>query len=136
MPPVKLKFGALVELGLAWLQATVMAVEPAELTVIVGAPVIVQLTGELQTVPVPARVFEFPAVARVPVKPVQLILRTVVLTPATHVTVTAPDAASKNTSSEAPGTDAPPAPPEVVAHLVPAVLFQLSVPPTQYLEAI
>lgn len=41
------------------------------------------------------------------------------------------DAASKNTSSEDVGIAAPPAPPDVVAHLVPAVLSQLAVPPTQ-----
>lgn len=46
------------------------------------------------------------------------------------------DAESKNTSSADVGTLAPPAPPEVVAHLVPASLFQLAVPPTQYLFAI
>lgn len=121
-------------LGLAWLQITVIAVEPAELTVSVGAPVIVQVAGELQTVPVLVRVFENPPVARVPVKPVQLMLLTVELAE-DHVTVTAPDAASKNTSSDAPGTDDPPAPPEVVDHLEPAELFQVFVPPTQYLFA-
>jgi hypothetical protein len=53
------------------------------------------------------------------------------LTEVPWVTVTAPDAASKNTSSVEVGTAAPPAPPDVVAHLVPAVAFQVFVPPTQ-----
>ncbi len=38
---------------------------------------------------------------------------------------------SKNTSSAAVGTAAPPTPPEVVAHLVPAVVSHVAVPPTQ-----
>lgn len=44
--------------------------------------------------------------------------------------------ASKNTSSEVVGTAAPPAPPEVVAHLEPAVPSHVAVPPTQNLFAI
>ena len=123
-------------LGLAWLQATVIAVEPVELTVSVGAPVIVQVAGEFQTVPVPRRVLLLPAVARVPVKPVQLMLNTAVLAPTAHVTVTAPDKAVKNTVSAAPGTDCPPPPPSAYAHLLPALLSQFAVPPTQYLFAI
>jgi hypothetical protein len=71
----------------------------------------------------------------VPVNPVQLIDRAPVLAPKS-VQVMAPEAASKNTSSALVGTDAPPAPPDVVAHLVPAVVFQLLVPPTQNLSAI
>ena len=47
------------------------------------------------------------------------------------VTVTAPDAASKYTSSALVGTEAPPAPPDVAAHFVPAVASQIAVPPTQ-----
>ena len=121
-------------LGLAWLQATDIAVEPVELTVIVGAPVIVQLTGEFHTNPVPASVLFCPAVARVPVKPVQLMLRTVGLA-AAHVTVTAPDRAVKNTASAGLGTPAPPGPPSVADQNA-DVLFQLAVPPTQYLFAI
>ena len=51
------------------------------------------------------------------------------------VTVPAPEDASNKAASELPGTDAPEAPPEVVAQLV--VLFQLPVPPvTQNLFAI
>ena len=52
------------------------------------------------------------------------------------VTVTAPLAASKNTSSVLVGTACPPAPPEVSDHLVPAVPSQFAVPPTQNLFAI
>lgn len=65
----------------------------------------------------------------VPVKPVQLMLNAPVL-PAEIVQVPV-DRFVKNTSSEKLGTDAPPAPPEVVAHLVPAVPSQAAVPPTQ-----
>ena len=71
----------------------------------------------------------------VPVNPVQLIDLAPVL-PVAIVQVTAPEAASKNTSSADVGTDAPPPAPDVVAHLVPAVPSQLAVPPTQYLFAI
>ena len=52
------------------------------------------------------------------------------------VTVLAPEAASKNTVSALVGTACPPAPPEVSAHLEPAVASQAAVPPTQYLFAI
>lgn len=70
----------------------------------------------------------------VPVKPVKFKLRQLpVVEP---VTVTAPLAASKNTSSELVGTAEPPPPPEVVAHFVPAVASHVDVPPTQYLFAI
>ena len=44
------------------------------------------------------------------------------------------DRLSKKTSSAVVGTLAPPAPPDVVAHLVPAVPSQDAVPPTQYLQ--
>ena len=47
------------------------------------------------------------------------------------VTVPEPDAASKNTSSVLVGTAAPPAPPDVVAHFVPAIASHDAVPPTQ-----
>ena len=50
----------------------------------------------------------------VPVKPVKSML--LQKEDAETVTVTAPDAASKKTSSDDVGTAAPPAPPEVVAH--------------------
>ena len=66
----------------------------------------------------------------VPVNPVKFKERQTTLTDV-FVTVTAPDAPSKNTSSAAVGTAAPPPPPDVVAHLVPAVESQLAVPPTQ-----
>jgi hypothetical protein len=70
----------------------------------------------------------------VPVKPVQLTdLATAEA--AEVVTVTVPEAPSKNTSSAAVGTAAPPAPPDVVAHLVPAVPSHVALPPTQNLFA-
>jgi len=71
--------------------------------------------------------------ARVPVKPVQLM--DLATREPEMVQVTAPLAASKKTSSAAVGTASPPAPPEVNAHLVPAVPSQFAVPPTQYLSA-
>ncbi len=64
-----------------------------------------------------------------PVKPVQLIDFAPVL-PVAIVQVPV-DNTLKNTSSAVVGTDAPPVPPEVVAHLVPAVPSQEAVPPTQ-----
>ena len=132
MPPVKLKFNAFVVLGLAWLQVTDMAVDPAELTVSIGSPVIVQPTGEVHTVPVPARVLLKPPVARVPVKPVQEMLATVRLALLFQVTVTAPESAVKNTASAEPGGLVPGSPPSVEDQFKDE-LFQVVVPPTQYL---
>jgi len=118
------------------LQITVIAVEPVELTVSVGAPVIVQVTGEDQTVPVPLSVLLSPPVARVPVKPVQSMLTTEEALVASHVTTGAPpEFASKNTVSDAPGTLAPPLPPDVVDQFVVLVEFQVPVPARQYLDA-
>jgi hypothetical protein len=65
----------------------------------------------------------------VPVKPVQSMLAAPVL-PAEIVQVPV-DRFVKKTASAVVGTEAPPAPPEVVAHLVPAVPSQAAVPPTQ-----
>lgn len=65
----------------------------------------------------------------VPVNPVQLILLAPVLPP--EIVQVPVERLVKNTSSTLVGTDAPPAPPDVVAHLVPAVPSQLAVPPTQ-----
>jgi hypothetical protein len=114
-----------------------MAVEPAELTVKVDAPVMVHPTGEVQTVPVPLSVLLIPAVASVPVKPVQSMLTTEAAPVAFHVTTAAPpEFASKNTVSDAPGTLAPPAPPDVVDQFVVLVEFQVPLPPRQYLAAI
>lgn len=70
----------------------------------------------------------------VPVNPVQVIDLAPVL-PVEMVQVPV-EAASKKTSSALVGTLAPPAPPDVVDHLVPAVPSQFAVPPTQYLFAI
>ena len=74
-------------------------------------------------------IFVVPVPANVPVNPVQLKLRQERVPEV--VTVTVPLAASRNTSSTAVGTASPPAPPEVSAHLEPAVAFQVSVPPPQ-----
>jgi hypothetical protein len=71
--------------------------------------------------------------AKVPVNPVQLIDLAPVY-PAAIVQVPV-DKLVKKTSSPAVGELAPPAPPDVVAHLVPAVPSQFAVPPTQYLSA-
>ena len=76
-----------------------------------------------------------PAVpVNVPVNPVQLMLLAPVF-PAAMVTVLAPESDVKKTSSADVGTDAPPAPPFVADHFVPAVPSQLAEPPTQYLSA-
>ena len=71
--------------------------------------------------------------AKVPVNPVQLMDLAPVL-PELMVQVPV-DRLSKKTSSADVGTLAPPAPPDVVDHLVPAVPSQDAVPPTQYLSA-
>ena len=71
--------------------------------------------------------------AKVPVNPVQLIDLAPVL-PDEIVQVPV-ERFVKNTSSALVGTEAPPAPPDVVAHLVPTVPSQFAVPPTQYLSA-
>lgn len=70
-------------------------------------------------------------VTNVPVNPVKSKLRQLPVPNHGIVTVTAPLAASKNTSSLEVGTAAPPAPPEVVAHLVQAVASHVHVPQTQ-----
>lgn len=70
---------------------------------------------------------------RVPVNPVQSNVEQTA--PDASVTVTAPDAASRKTSSEVVGAAAPEAPPEVVDHLLPAVPSHVAEPPTQYLAA-
>jgi len=72
--------------------------------------------------------------AKVPVNPVQLIDFAPVL-PDEIVQVPV-ERFVKNTSSALVGTEAPPAPPDVVAHLVPAVPSQFAVPPTQKRSAI
>jgi len=66
----------------------------------------------------------------VPVNPEKFRLLQLALT-VEIVTVPEPELASKKTLSAEVGTDAPPAPPEVADHLVPAVPSQFAVPPTQ-----
>jgi hypothetical protein len=72
------------------------------------------------------------------VKPVQLMLLAPVLPAAIVTVIGLPvlDAALKNTSSTTPGTLAPPGPPDVADHLVPAVPSHEPVPPTQNLSGI
>jgi hypothetical protein len=72
--------------------------------------------------------------ANVPVNPVQLMDLAPVLP--VEMVQGPEEVASKNTSSALVGTLAPPAPPDVADHLVPAVPSQFAVPPTQYLSAI
>jgi hypothetical protein len=76
----------------------------------------------------------WPLKSTVPVCAPPVIERTVC--EAVIVTVPAPEEASKVTSSEDPGTDCPPAPPEEAAQLVVVAASQLPVPPTQKRAAI
>lgn len=104
---------------------------PAEVIVPVAVQVIVPVPAHViaaEAVTLPATVVVL-ITEKVPVKPVKLSDLALLLVELE--TVTAPLAASKNTSSEVVGTACPPAPPEVSAHLEPAVEFQTSVPPTQ-----
>lgn len=84
---------------------------------------------------IPATSVQLPLMASVfdpvmvPVNPVHVRFRQ--LAAAVIVTVTVPEAAVKNTLSTLVGTVCPPAPPDVAAHLVPAVASQFAVPPTQ-----
>lgn len=75
-----------------------------------------------------------PLVSNVPVKLPPDISLTV--TAVVTVTVPPPELASKVTSSADPGTDAPPAPPEVADQCVVSEASQFPVPPTQYLALI
>ena len=70
-----------------------------------------------------------PVPAKVPVNPVKFKSRQ--FAAPVFVTVTAPEAAVKNTLSAEEGTASPPVPPSVNAHLVPAVESHAAVPPTQ-----
>jgi hypothetical protein len=71
--------------------------------------------------PVPELKFKFPQLARVPI-----------VTLSNEV----PEKLSKNTSSDTVGADAPGAPFDVADQFEVLVLFQVPVPPTQYLFAI
>lgn len=66
----------------------------------------------------------------VPVNPLKFKLLQSPVVVAT-VTVEAPELASKKTLLFAVGSGAPPLPPDVKAHLLPAVPFHDAVPPTQ-----
>lgn len=103
-------------------------------SVIVPDVFVMLIPAEKVTVPPtlsPTEIFPVVPKANVPVNPVQVILRHTGTEPI--VTVTAPEFASKKTSSPAKGTDAPPAVPDVADHLVPMTLFQVALPPTQNL---
>ena len=69
---------------------------------------------------------------------VVMLLHTGVSAPDPQVTwyAEAEEAALKITSSAAVGADAPPPPPEVADQFVVVTVFQLPLPPTQYLVAI
>jgi hypothetical protein len=95
---------------------------------ILMAPVAVHVVPEsIVKFPVRSRL---PEPAIVPTKPV--VASVPVPIPAESiVTVPEPLLASKIAASKKPGTEAPPAPPDVVDHLVPAVKSQIAAPPTQ-----
>jgi hypothetical protein len=120
--------------------APFIIVWPIVLPALINVPVPVNVKLPVCVNVIPATSVMLPATvifvlpANVPVKPVQLIDFAPVL-PEAIVQVTAPDVASKNTSSADVGTLAPPAPPTVEAHLVPAVPSQDAVPPRQNLSA-
>lgn len=80
------------------------------------------------------------AKSNVPVKfpvPVKVIPEIVLVPPIEEATVTtaAPEPPSNIAISAVPGIADPPAPPDVVDHLVPAVASHVAVPPTQNLLA-
>lgn len=113
---------------------------PSVFPAVVNVPVLANVSVPLYVTVIPATSVTLPDTvmaalpANVPVNPVQVMDCAPVL-PVEMVTVLAPDSAVKNTASADVGTLAPPAPPSVVAHLVPAVPSQAAVPPTQYLSA-
>ena len=112
---------------------------PSVLPALVRVPVPFSVSVPLYVTVIPATRVTLPDTvmaavpAKVPVNPVQLMDLAPVL-PELMVQVLV-ELASKKTSSADVGTLAPPAPPDVVAHLVPAVPSQDAVPPTQYLSA-
>ena len=107
---------------------------------VVSVPVPFRVSVPLYVTVIPATSVTLPDTvmaavpANVPVNPVQLIDCAPVL-PVEMVQVPV-DRFVKNTASADVGTLAPPAPPDVVAHLVPAVPSQAAVPPTQKRSAI
>lgn len=112
---------------------------PSILPALVRVPVPARVSVPLYVTVIPAAKVTLPDTvmavlpAKVPVNPVQLMDLAPVL-PVAMVQVPV-DRLVKNTSSADVGTLAPPAPPDVVDHLVPAVPSQFAVPPTQYLSA-
>jgi hypothetical protein len=111
--------------------ALVILLAPVELNVIV--PVLFQTVPVIKLMlPATASVGEVPvAYVTVPALTVKFLQ----FSAPVMVTVYVP-AWSKNTSSADVGTLAPPAPPLVALQLVVLDVFQVPVPPTQYLSAI
>jgi hypothetical protein len=107
---------------------------PFEVMEVLLAPCALIVPVYVQVIPDPTvrfpSIFMVLAPEKVPVNPVKFRFKQAPVTPEI-VTVTAPEAAVKNTLSALVGTAAPPAPPSVVAHFVPAVVFHVLVPPTQ-----
>jgi hypothetical protein len=156
VPPTTLKFPVLkvpcvtvIDAPDPWLKsspsvstvaAPVTVIELKSLPADVSVPVPLNVTVLLKVQVIAADNVKLPDIViglnpvMVPVNPVQLIERAPAPDPI--VTVPAPDAALKNTSSAEVGTEAPPGPPDVADHLVPAVPSQLAVPPTQNLSGI
>lgn len=108
---------------------------PIVLPAVVNVPVPFNVSVPLYVTVIPATSVTLPDTvmaavpANVPVNPVQLMDLAPVL-PLEMVQVPV-DRLSKNTSSVLLGMEAPPGPPDVVAHLVPAVPSHAAVPPTQ-----
>ena len=108
---------------------------PIVFPVVVSVPVPFNVSVPVYVYVIPASSVTLPETVMaavpvsVPVKPVQLMDLAPVL-PVEMVQVPV-EAASKKTSSVLLGIEAPPAPPDVVAHLVPAVPSHAAVPPTQ-----
>jgi hypothetical protein len=114
--------------GLPKLNCPAVVNVPVPVIVIVPVKPVEPLMVEAIT-KLPATVNE-PEPVKFPVNPVQVTDFAPVF-PAEIVTVLAPELALKKTSSAVVGMAAPPVPPEVVDHLVPAVPSHAAVPPTQ-----
>jgi hypothetical protein len=114
--------------------AIVLDAELAFVHSINGVPDVTKVVAPVNIVPVPAHSILFVPNARVPENPVIVRVEHIAV-PAPIVTVPVERLVKKTSSAEV-GTASPPAPPEVKAHLDPAVPSHVAVPPTQYLDAI
>lgn len=140
LPPAPLKVTVPTNLLLKSTSCAVLEVEIKLIIEVVADPAdqpvpesILNAIFDAPAVPSPMLIVVEEGRDKVPVNPVQLIDRATVEFDKVTVPV---ERLVKKTSSAAVGTDAPPAPPEVVAHLVPAVASHVADPPTQYLLAI